>query len=321
MTPTTPAGFVAPMLATLVDPAPLPSGWIYEPKLDGVRALASRRGDDILLFSRNAIRIEQNYPELVRDLRQTLPEGVIADGEIVASDPGTGVPSFSLLQRRMKQSDPSSELMREVPVEFWIFDLPVANRQSVASEPWGARRDRLEDLVGERGTVRLTPVLDGEFQELFDAACDVGMEGLIGKRKASRYRHGRSRDWVKLKCVRAQEFVVIGWTEPQSSRAGLGALVLGYHEGRTLRFAGKVGTGFSDATLKELRRALAPLERKTSPVPGLRLPGDIAHWVRPSMVVHVGFAEWTPDGMLRHARFQGVRTDKKPDQVRREGRR
>lgn len=321
MTPTTPAGFVAPMLATLVDPAPLPSGWIYEPKLDGVRALASRRGDHIVLFSRNAIRIEQNYPELVRDLRKALPEGVVADGEILASDPGTGVPSFSLLQRRMKQSDPSTELMREVPVEFWIFDLPVANRQSVASEPWSARRDRLEDLVEERGAVRLTPVLDGEFQELFDAACDVGMEGLIGKRTASRYRHGRSRDWVKLKCVRAQEFVVIGWTEPQGSRTGLGALVLGYHEGRTLRFAGKVGTGFSGATLKELRRALAPLERKTSPVPELRLPGDVVHWVRPSMVVQVGFAEWTPDGMLRHARFQGVRTDKQPDQVRREGRR
>lgn len=307
MSPRAPRGWIAPMLATLVDPAPLPEGWIYEPKLDGVRALALRDGDDIRLYSRNQLRIDANYPEVVARLAAMMPDHSTLDGEILASDPGTGVPSFARLQQRMKRANPPRALQREVPVEYWVFDCPRLAGERLTTQPWHARRAALERALRDRGAVRLTPVLEGSFEELYRAACELGMEGLMGKRRAAPYRSTRSRDWVKLKCVTQQEFVVIGWTEPRGSRTSLGALLLGYREDGVLRYGGKVGTGFTRDTLAELLEVLEPLERRTPPVAGLRLPAsERAHWVRPALVVQIGFAEWTPDGRLRHPRFLGV---------------
>ena len=311
--------WIAPMLATLVDAAPLPEGWIYEPKLDGVRAIVSRQSDGIHIQSRNHIRIERNYPEVVKALQRAIPSGAILDGEIVASDPRTGVPSFARLQQRMKRADPSPALQREVPVELWVFDCLRSGRSLLTSRPWAERRAMLERTVKEQRAVRIAPVLDGRFDELYGAACELGMEGLIGKRAEAAYRSGRSRDWVKLKCVSEQEFVIIGWTEPKGSRSGLGALLIGYHEGKQLRYAGKVGTGFSEPVLAGLSAELARLERKTPPVAGLSLPPrDGAHWVEPRLVVQVGFTEWTGDSMLRHPRYLGLRDDRRAADVVRE---
>ena len=155
--------------------------------------------------------------------------------------------------------------------------------------------------------MRLTPVLEGSFEDLFEAMVDAGFEGLMGKREASKYISGRSRDWVKLKPVQQGKFVIIGWTEPKGSRAGLGALLLGVKKNGALRYAGKVGTGFTDAMLRDLRKRLAPLEQKQPAVKGLRVPpSEKAHWVKPKMEGTIGFSEWTNDGLLRHPRLVKV---------------
>jgi bifunctional non-homologous end joining protein LigD len=302
-----PRGWIAPMLATLVEPRALPDGWIYEPKLDGVRGVASRQGEDVRIYSRNKLRVEGNYPEVAARLRQAMPDGAIVDGELIATDPATGVPSFSRLQQRMKRANPLPVLVRDVPVEYSVFDCLALAGKRITRLPWTERRALLEQSVEDLGAVRLTPVLDGGFDDLFAAMVDAGFEGLMGKRAASSYRSGRSRDWVKLKPVQQGEFVIIGWTEPKGSRAGLGALLLGVKEDSALRYTGKVGTGFTDAMLRELQQRLAPLERQRPPVAGLRVPAsEKAHWVTPRLRASVGFSEWTNDGMLRHPRLLGV---------------
>ena len=304
MTAAGPPGWVAPMLATLVKPVALPDGWIYEPKLDGVRGVASRQGGEIRIYSRNKLRIEGNYPEVAARLRKALPDGAIVDGELIATDPATGVPSFARLQQRMKRANPPAALQRDVPVEYSVFDCMVLGGKRVTARPWTERRALLEESVEDAGAVRLTPVLDGAFDELFSAMADAGFEGLMGKRAASSYRSGRSRDWVKLKPVQQDEFLIIGWTEPKGSRAGLGALLLGMKKDGALRYAGKVGTGFTEAMLRDLRTQLGPLERQRPPVKGLRVAAsEKAHWVAPRLKAHVGFSEWTNDGMLRHPRL------------------
>ena len=295
------------MLATLVEPRALRDGWIYEPKLDGVRGIASRQGDEVRIYSRNKLRVEGNYPEVAARLRAALPDGTIVDGELIATDPATGVPSFSRLQQRMKRANPPPTLQRDVPVEYSVFDCLALPGKRITRLPWTERRALLEESVEDLGAVRLTPVLEGTFDELFAAMVDAGFEGLMGKRAASSYRSGRSRDWVKLKPVQQGEFVVIGWTEPKGSRAGLGALLLGVKEHGTLRYVGKVGTGFTDAMLRELRKRLAPLERQRPAVAGLRVPAtEKAHWVAPRLEAIVGYSEWTNDGMLRHPRLLSV---------------
>ena len=153
----------------------------------------------------------------------------------------------------------------------------------------------------------------------FRAACEQRWEGLVAKRAASPYTHARSKDWLKFKCSNEQEFVVIGWTDPRGSRSGLGALLVGYHEDGELRFGGKVGTGFKEQELARLTARLTRLERATSPLrdtKGIAVKG--VHWVRPQLVAQVGFAEWTPDGKLRHPRYLGLRDDKAPDRIVRE---
>ena len=302
-----PRGWIAPMLATLVKPRALPEGWIYEPKLDGVRGIGSRDGSEVRIYSRNKLRIESNYPEVAERLREALPAGAIVDGELIATDPATGVPSFARLQQRMKRSNPPAALQREVPVEYSVFDLLALKGKPIVKLPWTERRALLEETLEDAGAVRLTPVLEGSFEDLFEAMVDAGFEGLMGKREASKYISGRSRDWVKLKPAQQGKFVIIGWTEPKGSRAGLGALLLGVKKNGALRYAGKVGTGFTDAMLRDLRKRLAPLEQKQPAVKGLRVPpSEKAHWVKPKMEATVGFSEWTNDELLRHPRLVKV---------------
>jgi len=185
--------------------------------------------------------------------------------------------------------------------------------------PLVARKAVLREALTFADPIRFSEHLDQEGEAAFRAACERGWEGLVAKRAASPYTHARSKDWLKFKCSNEQEFIVIGWTEPRGSREGLGALLVGYHDGGELRFGGKVGTGFNERELERLSAKLRRLERKASPLgdtKGIAMKG--VHWVQPELVAEVGFAEWTPDGKLRHPRYLGLRDDKSPDQIVRE---
>ena len=315
------AGWMEPMLATLVDPAPLPRGWVYEPKLDGVRCIAVLEKAAVRLYSRNRKSLESAYPEIADALVVAVRVPAVLDGEVVAIDPATGISSFSLLQQRMQLRDVARARRSGVSVEYWVFDCLLLDGRDLRRLPLTERRRELEAALRPKGPIRLTPSFDEGFEALFETACRHGAEGLIGKRSASTYVAGRSRDWVKLKCVNNQEFVIGGWTDPAGSREGFGALLVGYFdETGALHYAGKVGTGFDTATLRTLSAALARRERRTSPFTGGTPPKERgAHWVTPSLVAQIGFSEWTHDDRLRHPRFLGLRDDKTPRSIRRAG--
>lgn len=315
------AGWMEPMLATLVEPAPLPRGWVYEPKLDGVRCIAVREKDAVRLYSRNRKSLESAYPEIAEAVLAAVRVPAVLDGEVVAIDPASGISSFSLLQQRMQLRDATRARRSGVPVEYWVFDCLLLDGRDLRRLPLSERRRELEAALWPKGPIRLTPSFDEGFEALFETACRHGAEGLIGKRSASTYVAGRSRDWVKLKCVNNQEFVIGGWTDPAGSREGFGALLVGYFDEKgALHYAGKVGTGFDTATLRSLGAALARRERRTSPFTGGTPPKERgAHWVTPSLVAQVGFSEWTHDDRLRHPRFLGLRDDKSPRSIRRAG--
>lgn len=312
------AGFRHPMLATLSKRYFSDPGWIFERKLDGVRAVVSRDGAGSVLWSRNELRMNDTYPELVEACDARGPGRFVADGEIVAFD-GTRT-SFARLQQRIRISEgsPARRARRAgVPVHLYLFDLLVLGDVDVTGLPLRTRKRLLRDVFDFTDPLRYCAHRNTEGQAYHAEACRRGWEGVIAKRADARYRPGRSRDWLKFTCARAQEFVVGGFTEPGGSRIGFGALLVGHHDATGLRYAGKVGTGYDRRTLTELRRRLDALERPTSPFTD-RVRERGAHWVQPELVAQVGFSEWTTDGMLRHPRFQGLRTDKAAAEVVRE---
>jgi bifunctional non-homologous end joining protein LigD len=309
--------FTPPMLATLTKHVFSDPAWVYEPKLDGQRSLLWRRGDTVRLLTRNEKDYTSHYPDLAQVILRDETPPLIADGEIVAFD--GEVTSFSKLQNRMGNAKPTAGQATSVPVYFYLFDLIWFDGYDLSALPLTARKAILRESLAFDDPIRFSEHLDEEGETAFEAACEKGWEGLVAKRAASPYTHARSRDWLKFKCSNEQEFVVIGWTDPRGARSGLGALLVGYHEGGELRFGGKVGTGFNQQELARLSAKLAPLERSTSPLrdpKGIRVKGT--HWAEPELVAQVGFAEWTPDGKLRHPRYLGLRNDKSPDEIVRE---
>lgn len=313
--------WMEPMLATLVEPKALPAGWLYEPKLDGVRCLAFVSGGKARLLSRNRKALDEAYPEIAEALAGSVSGSAVFDGEVVAIDPERGVSSFSLLQRRSGLRDARRARQTGVPIEYWVFDCLFRNGRDLRGKPLAERRMALEAALEDRLPIRLTPVFDGKFEALFATACRMGSEGLIGKRADSRYTAGRSDDWVKLKCVNTDEFVVGGWTDPKGSRDVLGALLVGYFDDKgALRYAGKVGTGYDRFMLARLGPALARRTRRTSPFAAAGAPREAGvHWVTPTLVAQIGYSEWTHDGKLRHPRFLGLRDDKPAKEIRRTG--
>lgn len=308
-------GWQQPTLATLTDHPFSDPKWIYERKLDGVRAVAVRRDGRSLLFSRTQKSMDTPYPELVEALAEQTPDGVVLDGEIVAFE-GRQT-SFSRLQSRIGLTDPRRARATGVPVYLYLFDVMVAGGYDLTRLPLRARKRVLQAAVDFTDPLRYSAHRNGDGEQYLREACARGWEGLIAKRADSRYQHGRSRDWLKFKCVRDQEFVVGGFTDPTGSRVGFGALLVGYYQGDRLRFAGKVGTGFDDRTLRSLHDTLSGLAQDSSPFAD-RVAERGAHWVRPELVAQIGFTEWTGDGKLRHPRFQGLREDKAPRDVVRE---
>jgi DNA ligase D-like protein (predicted ligase) len=309
--------FTPPMLATLAKEPFSDPRWVFEPKLDGQRSLLWRRRSSVRLITRNEKDRTAHYPDLVEAARRGDDVPLIADGEIVAFQ--GEVTSFSRLQERMQNARPHAGQVAGVPVYFYLFDLIWFDGYDLSALSLLARKSVLRRAVLFEDPIRFSEHLEEDGEVAFRAACEKGWEGLIAKRAAAPYTHARSRDWLKLKCVNEQELVILGWTEPQGSRSGLGALLVGYHEDGELRFGGKVGTGFGHRELTLLAERLRPLERPTPALSVTKgLPNKGVHWARPELVAQVGFSEWTPDGKLRHPRYLGLRDDKRPEQVVRE---
>jgi DNA ligase D-like protein (predicted ligase) len=241
------------------------------------------------------------------------------DGEIVAFDKDET--KFGLLQHRLGVIRPAADLLAEVPAYYYLFDVLWAGGRDVRPAPLLERKKILRGLLSFGGPLRFTEHRDTEGEAYYREACAKGWEGLIAKRADAPYRAGRTKDWLKFKCESGQEFVIGGFTDPQRSRVGFGALLLGHYDpGGRLVYAGKVGTGFTNQMLRSLHDRLAAIERPRSPFESGPLPRSPAgvHWVEPRLVGEVGFSEWTSAGELRHPRFQGLRDDKDAREVVRE---
>ncbi|MBB6170532.1 DNA ligase D-like protein (predicted ligase) [Nocardiopsis mwathae] len=313
-------GWRQPMLATLTERRFSDPNWLFERKLDGMRALSTRDDDSRdgapQLWSRNEKRIGDSYPELVDALAGCGGSRFVADGEIVAFD-GEQT-SFARLQARIHLTDPERIAASGVAAYYYLFDLLSHDGEDLTGLPLRERKRILRDVFDFRDPLRFTAHRNTDGEAYYREACERGWEGLIAKRADAPYRGGRSIDWLKFKCVRDQELVVGGFTDPQRSRVGFGALLVGYHDGSgRLRYAGKVGTGYDDMTLRSMRDRMDGMTRRECPfADAVRERG--AHWIHPELVVQVGFTEWTTDGRLRHPRYLGMRTDKPAADVVRE---
>lgn len=304
------------MLATLTDEPFSDPDWVFERKLDGVRCLAFRDRSPVRLLSRNRKTLNDTYPELAEALERQPAQRFIVDGEIVAFK--GRVSSFERLQGRLGLADPARARASGIPVFYYLFDLLWLDGYDTTGLPLRDRKRLLRAAIGFSGPIRYSEHRDGEGEKLYQEACARGLEGVIAKRAASLYVHRRSPDWLKFKCVAEQELVVGGWTDPEGARTGFGALLVGYYDDGALVYAGKVGTGYDDATLSQLGARLRRLTRAHSPFARGNPPSRATHWVQPTLVAQIGFTEWTRDGKLRHPRFLGLRDDKPARDVVRE---
>jgi bifunctional non-homologous end joining protein LigD len=278
--------------------------WIFERKLDGIRCIAIRDGAQVKLLSRNDLSLNGRYPGVVADLEHDACRRFAVDGEVVAFEGAQT--SFQALGR------PGASIF------YYVFDILWLEGEDVRDRPLRERKILLKDALSFQDHVRLTPYRNEEGEAMFAEACAKGWEGVIAKRASSPYTDKRSKDWLKFKCEQGQELVIGGYTAPRGSREELGALLVGHFEpDGTLRYAGKVGTGFDRETLKDLGERLRALHRDDSPFADAPRYRD-ATWVDPELVAQLGFSEWTTAGRLRHPRFLGLRFDKPARQVVRE---
>ncbi|SFW21293.1 DNA ligase D [Nitrosovibrio sp. Nv17] len=308
-----------PQLATLVDSPPADGGdWAYEIKFDGYRILSRVADEEIRMFTRNGHDWSGRLPHLVQALRKLPLDSSWLDGEIAVPD-AKGIPDFQALQNAFEHG-------RTQDIVYHLFDLPFHQGHDLRQSPLAERRRLLERLVAGRGhgsgAVRFSESFSAPGRDILASACRMGLEGVIGKRQGSFYVSRRSREWVKLKCGQRQEFVVGGYTDPRGGRAGLGSLLLGFHDGEgKLRYAGRVGTGFSDETLRDLAARLSHIAAAASPFvssPNASAIPPGARWVQPRLVAEVAFGGWTREGRVRHAVFHGLRADKDSGAVTRE---
>ena len=304
------------MLATLTDRRDFGDEWLLERKLDGERCVARKVGGDVRLESRTGKDLTGTYPEVSAAVAAQRSRDLLLDGEVVAYEGDQT--SFTRLQQRLGATRPSPEQVATYPVVFCVFDLLEVDGEDLTDRPLVERRARLTRTIRSNSALQHTEAWRDDSQRRFAEACRSGWEGLIAKRADAPYVAGRSKYWLKLKCVWEQEFVVGGYTDPGGSRTGFGALLVGYYEQGTLRYAGKVGTGYSEATLHDLGIRLRKLETAEPAFVDARPLPRGAHWVRPDLVAQIGFAEWTSDARLRQPRFLGLRDDKSPTEVVRE---
>ena len=308
------ATMLSPTLATLVDEAPTGDDWIHEVKFDGYRMVSRIDHGDVRIYSRNGKDWTSVLPSIVAALQRLDVDQAWLDGEIAVAD-ASGLTSFQQLQNAL--SNP-----RAKNIGYFVFDLLYLDGYDLRAVALTARKQLLRERLGASDPVlRYSVDVQGSGAEFFAQACALKLEGAVSKRADSVYREGvRTRDWVKVKCGLRQEMVIGGFTDPQGSRTGFGALLLGIYESGRLRYAGKVGTGFDDKTLAKLRPILGKLEQEEAPFvnPPRGFEAKGAHWVKPQLVAEIAFTEWSDDGALRHPSFQGLREDKKAIDVVRE---
>lgn len=295
-----------PQLAQLVKAAPSGPEWVHELKYDGYRIGCRVQDGRVTLLSRRGNDWTTQFPEIAKAASALKVTSALLDGEVCSVLPD-GRTSFQALQNSTGR------------LIYFVFDLLYLDGRSLLREPLDARKRALKKIV--RGArIQFADHIDADGPAAFREACRLGLEGIVSKRHDQPYLSGKRQGWLKTKCVQRQEFVVGGFTDPEGSRQGLGALLVGYFDRGTLVFAGKVGTGFTAKSARELRAALERIEVKTCPFtpPPAGWLGRNAHWVTPALVAEVVFTEWTDEGKIRHPSFQGLRADKKPQEVGRE---
>lgn len=309
------------MLATALDEPFSKDGWVFEIKYDGYRIAAARSDTDARLWSRNGNDLTDTFPEIARAVRGLPFPGMILDGEVVVHD-ATGMPSFALLQKRgrlTRRADVAAAAV-QLPATYYAFDLLAFGGLDLRELPLVDRKRLLRSVLPTVGPVRYSEHIDRDGIAVFDHAARLGIEGVVAKRAAAPYASGRSADWLKIRTIRTDDFVVVGWTDPKGTRRGFGALHLGCwtsppadDPGARLLYAGSVGTGFSASDLDDFGKALEPLARPEPAAVGDGVPeGPGHHWVEPRLVVEVRYKELTPAGHLRHPSFLARRLDKDP---------
>jgi len=324
-----PDGFQV-MLATARDKPFTKEGWIFEIKYDGYRLIVDGAAGEPVLWSRNGNDITATFPDIARAVRGLPYEGIVLDGEVVVHDE-SGLPSFSLLQRRgrLQRSSAVARAALDLPAVFYAFDLLAFGGLDLRDLPLLARKAVLREVLPTVGPVRYSDHIATQGEAMYEQVTDMRLEGLVAKKADSPYRSGRSTSWYKIRAVRTDEFVVVGYTEPKGGRSGFGALHLAqYTDGSDgLVYAGSVGTGFSDDMLDEIIESLRSLEGPPSgdggtsggkanrPALGGNVPkGPSHHWIRPELVAEVRYKEFTSAGVIRHPSFVGLRDDKSPEE-------
>ncbi|HEU0033106.1 MAG TPA: non-homologous end-joining DNA ligase [Kofleriaceae bacterium] len=304
-------------LATLVDAPPEGDEWVHEQKFDGYRILAELDDGRVRLLSRRFKDWTAEFPGVGRALGELPCKRAVLDGEVCVLMPD-GRTSFQGLQNAFGVD--ASNLV------YFVFDVLAIDDESLAHLPLEQRKARLQKLVAPKrgkkpGVIRYSDHVVGSGAKFFQLACERGLEGIISKRRDKPYIPGRGMAWQKTKCLLRQELVIGGFTDPEGAREAIGALLVGYYDKRRLVYAGKVGTGYTQKLLVELRGRLDPLEQAASPFdpePARAWTGPNRHWVKPELVCEVAFSEWTNDGRMRHPSFQGLRLDKSAAEVVRE---
>ncbi len=309
-----PPAFREPQLATLVDSVPAGNGWMHEIKFDGYRALVAAAGETVTIWTRSGKDWTDKFAPLVKHIAALdLPPSLI-DGEIIAHD-ANGNPDFSALQAVLKRGHGAQA--KDDALSFHAFDLIEVDGDDIAELPNIERKERLEALLAKaQSPIHVADHVIAAGEKLFEAMCAARQEGIISKKIDAPYRHARSKAWVKVKCTRRQEFVIVGWTKSKARGRPFASLLLGQHDGDTLAYRGKVGTGFDTETMQDLAATLKRLARKTPPLEVPKTDARGARWVTPKLVAEVAFAQFTAENRVRHGSFLGLREDKPADAVR-----
>jgi bifunctional non-homologous end joining protein LigD len=305
--------FVEPMMATLVDDVPDGRDWVFEMKFDGYRALAAASGDNVRIYTRNGQDWTAKFPSIARAVGRLELDGTLLDGEIVAIDE-KGRSDFGTLQGALQGNDAA--------LSYFVFDLLEEGGHSLRRKPLTERKERLRTLLGDagrKGPVFFVDHVESNGAAMLKSLCDKGFEGVLAKRADSLYTPGRrTKSWMKIKCGNEQEFVIVGWSKSDKKDRPFASIVLAVHEGGKLRYAGRVGSGFSQRTLAMLAKRFKPVAK---PPVADKLPRAITRdvqWVEPDLVAQVEFAEFTSDGIIRQGRFLGLREDKPARKITRE---